>query len=104
MAKIQIPFELVPLSAVPVKPPKIDPPENPSGSKWDAALNALERNPDKAVRIREPSKKRRGDLKSTLKLRAVNLQVSVEVRDDGAEYVYAFLANRVGRYDSLEPN
>ena len=101
MSKIQIPFDLVPLSQVPSRPPKIDPPADPHGSKWDDLLSALRRHPDKAARVEEPAKGLRADLKSTLKTRAGNLQMPVEVRDDNIKYVYVFFTERFGRYDSL---
>jgi hypothetical protein len=98
MAKPSIPFKVVPLSAVPSKPPFKYPPAHPRGSQWDEALKALERHPDCAIQIEEPHIARRNKYKSTLTIMAHNRRMSIEVRDDGDSSIFAFLTDRDGRF------
>jgi hypothetical protein len=98
MAKPPVPFELVSMQHVPVKPPIMDQPVTRSGSQWDQALTALGQNQGMAIRIKEEDGRKRGTLKSTLTIMAHNRSMEIEVRDDGREYVYAFLKQQGGRY------
>lgn len=102
MAKLRarkcIDFELVPLREVPSREPSTKPSSSQKGSQWDEALQAIESERGRhAIKIGEPSPKKRGRLKATLQTMARKRGCFVEVRED-ASSVYAWASDKGGRF------
>jgi hypothetical protein len=91
-------FRLVDVSEVPSADPIVEPPTEPVGSRWDAALTALSSSPASgALHVEAQDGKDCKHLMSTLRTRANNLGIGVEVRRAGDGF-YVWRVNRMGRF------
>ena len=97
----QIEFEEISLDDVPSRPPSTKPSSNQRVSQWDNALRVIERGRGRrgAIKIHEPSHRRRNWMKSTLQTMARKRDCFVEVRgDDETAAVYAWASEKGGRF------
>jgi hypothetical protein len=94
-----ISFEMIPIGEVPFRWPKAKLAANPSGSRWDKVLAALEQqeNGRIAVKIVEANATKRNKLKSTLQTMAKNRGFAVGLFNEGSAF-YAWISHRAGRY------
>ena len=95
--KQQVEFERIKRTEVPFWHPVSTPVTERTGSQWDDALDFLSSDPDSAIRLNEPSKKRRDRLKSTLQTIAKNRGLRIKVRNQN-ELVYAWSTEEIGRF------
>ena len=95
--KQQIEFKEIGRSEVPFWHPVARPVVEPVGSQWDEALKTLSSDPDRAILVTEPNKRRRDRLKSTLQTIAKNRGMHVKVRNQNA-LIYAWRTDEHGRY------
>ena len=104
MAKPPIKFDPIDRAEVPTHLPVAKPPMERRGSQWDQVLDFLNRYGEThAVKIVTDDKTKRAHYESTLRVRAINRQIRIEVRADDTA-VYAWLSDRAGRCDSPQEN
>jgi hypothetical protein len=103
MSKPPIKFDRIDKTEIPRRLPVAKPPSERRGSQWDQALDFLVRyGKTDAVKIVARDKGKRARYESTLRVRAINREIPIEVRADDTA-VYAWLSDRFGRSDSPQP-